>query len=487
MKKLNLVFCLGCAVATSVVMAGTVAAPRPVKDAAVQPAAAVSTLADALAAAYNNNPALQQKRQELMSSHQKIAQAKSGYLPTISSNVSISGNNVRNSGSAVDASAYNPDYTRTSTRQGQITVSQNLFAGGMTVADVLATDQSIRAAWADLLSTEQKTFLDVIKSYLDVINKLSIVDIRKANHLVMKKSYETAFEKHSIGEEPLTQVANAESELAAAEAELRTAEAEVIGARATLSAMIGGDISTIKKPDAPSALPKSLDQAISIAIDNNPDVIKAQFDHKSAEATIDKINGNFLPKVDLQASSTRQEQNIHSVNPGTDPSNSALGPDVRYTNNNTNNQVQLAMTYELYSGGKYSSQKREAHDAAVAKRIAIEGAKVSIAGNVKLTFESYQAAKANIENYKKQVKAQEVALNANRQEMEVGTKVLWDVLEAQRKFVQAQVNLINAEKTYFQSAYEMMHLLGGLHAKAMKLTVKYFDPESHYDTIKVGF
>ena len=523
MKNLSLFLCLGCALAAPVLAEKSVTptvttvgtASQNAKDAKIlaevskkpsnvvlnapavvstdvavietkEPLAApngpVSTLADALAAAYVNNNGLLQKRQELMYKHETIAQKKADYLPSVTSEIGLKGNKSLTSGSNKDK---NPgSYTsssRTSGRTGNVTIQQNLFAGGSTVAAVLSADQTIRGLWADLLANEQKTFSEVIKAYLDLISKISKVDVYKANNVALKKSYETAFEKHSIGEEPLTQVAIAESKLAGAEAELRTAEADVIGAKATLAALIGTEVINIAKPNAPTNLPQTLEASISMATDNNPAVIKAQFDHKAAEADIDEVEGKYyLPRIDLQAKSARDEPSVRSIY-------NVPSGDVRNSSNVTDHSVGVTMSYNLYSGGRYSSKKRELHDTAVSKRIAIEGAKTDIAGSVKSTFESYHAAKTNIDNYKKQVKAAEVALEATRQEMEVGTKVLLDVLNAQAELVKAQLGFIDAEKNFFQFAYQMVSLLGGLHAKAMKLTVNYFDPVAHYDNISVGF
>lgn len=520
MKNLGLMFCLGCALAAPVMakkaaaIAPTTVLDKTKKDEKVlaevstkpsnvvlnAPAVVstdvavietkeslaapvkgpVSTLADALASAYVNNPGLLQKRQELMSRHEKIAQAKADFLPSVTSEIGLKGNKSLISGTVKEKSS-TQNSARNSSRTGTITIEQNLFAGGSTIAAVLSADQTIRGLWADLLSNEQKTFSEVIKAYLDLINKTSKVDVYKANHVALKKAYETAFEKHSIGEEPLTQVAIAESKLAGAEADLRTAEAEVVGAKANLAALIGTEVVNIAKPIAPTNLPQTLEASISMATDNNPAVIKAQFEHKAAEADIDEVEGKYyLPKVDLRAKSQRDESSARNLYAG------GAG-DVRYSNNVTDHSVGVYMSYNLYSGGRYSSKKRELHDAAVSKRIAIEAVKTDIIGAVKSAFESYRAAQTNIENYKKQVKAAEVALAATRQEMEVGTKVLLDVLNAQAELVKAQLGFLEAEKNFFQFAYQMVSLLGGLHAKAMKLTVNYFDPVAHYDNISVGF
>jgi outer membrane protein TolC len=209
-------------------------------------------------------------------------------------------------------------------------------------------------------------------------------------------------------------------------------------------------------------------------------VIKAQYDFVASKAEIDKANGKLLPTVDLQASTNRDEASNKYVNP--------LFPNVRKDSiNTTNNVVKVEMKMDLYAGGRFSSKKRQAHEASVAKRLKIEAVKTELTGAVKSVYESYHAAKTNIENFKKQVKAAEVALEATRQEMDVGTKVLLDVLNAQKELVEAQLRLIDAEKNFFQFAFQMVSFLGGLHAKAMKLSVNYFDPATHFNRMPVGF
>ncbi|MDF3033992.1 MAG: hypothetical protein K0R76_946 [Alphaproteobacteria bacterium] len=99
-------------------------------------------------------------------------------------------------------------------------------------------------------------------------------------------------------------------------------------------------------------------------------------------------------------------------------------------------------------------------------------------------WETHVSAKANVHSYQTQVKANEVSLEGTRQEMLVGSKILLDVLNAQRDLVTSQLNLVRAKKSYYESAYNILALMGRLNVLDMKLKVKRYDPQVHYHDVR---
>jgi TolC family type I secretion outer membrane protein len=356
------------------------------------------TLLDALVGAYKNNPDLLATRQNVIAQHQQITQAKAGYLPQVTSEIGIKGTNATTSGSAKTMGVTGATDQQSSSRYGQVQAVQNLFAGGKTAATVLNVDKTIRSYWAQLLTKEQDTFTNVIKAYLDLIAKIATVDAYRGNCKALQKFYETSFEKQKIGEETITQVANAEAKLAKGEADLRGAEADLESAKAKYTSLTGLDYTNLEKPEPPKGLPETLDAALSLAIDNHPSVIDASYQHEAAKANIDKANGDFMPSVDLVGTSSRDEGSTRSKGYSLEYQRSY---DQRSSNYTTNNQLQLRVQYNLYNGGSYSSAKRQAHDTAVARRLNIENTKITLKANLTQAWQGYFAAKANIANYKK--------------------------------------------------------------------------------------
>lgn len=447
----------------------------------------VMTLADALIAAYDNNSTLQKTRREVLASHSKVTQAKAGFMPTIDAVANISGKRSKYDNDP------QPPYSQSQSSRSHglgagLQLTQNLFAGGETYASVMAADQNMRASWAGLMAAEQKVFSDVIKAYIDLITKLSTVNVRKAYRTAQQKNYDTSYEKHKIGEETVTQVAIAEANLMSADAELRNAESAVEGAKAAFVLQTGVNPGDLKAPLEPTGLPSSLDKALKIAFDNNPNILQAKFTHNVSKAELNKANAQFFsPKINLEASLGRDSNNARSQQLALNNQGQYSPNESRLWNRSVNHQVAVKMQYNLFSGGSYSSQRRAAHDTALSKRFAIEETKNTIQSNLVATYATMVAAKENIENFKKQVKAAEISVNATRQELEVGTKVLKDVLDQEYNLVKAQISQLEAENTYYTAAYKIVELLGGLHSKALKLDVAYFDPKKFYDESILGF
>jgi outer membrane protein len=92
-----------------------------------------------------------------------------------------------------------------------------------------------------------------------------------------------------------------------------------------------------------------------------------------------------------------------------------------------------------------------------------------------------------MESTQKQVAAQEVAVQGTTQEMAAGTKIMFDVLNAQSQLLQAKLDLITAIQNYYTYFYQMLSLQGKLTATGLELPVEIFHPEQNYNEIKNNF
>lgn len=450
----------------------------------IAPQYSAMDLEQALVAAYENNKAIIAARRETLAMHEKSSQAKAGFLPVINVSSSVSGNYGKNENS--NSSPQNPNSISTSNAHDMAAeIKQNVFNGGATLSNIEAADKSIRAYWANLVKTEQDTFINVISAYMDVLTKRSTVEVQKAYKAAMKQNYETSFEKHKIGEETITQVANAEAKLKDGEAKLVQAEAEAAKAEAVFFNVTGGvSAGNLKLPPKPKKISESLDKILQQALQNNPSIISARYEYESSKANVDAASAQLVsPSIDLNASTTYTHSGSRY-----DPSrNNPAAADSRYRSHQVNNKVGVSLSYNLYSGGSYSSQRREAHERALGKKFAIENTKSTITSETKGVFEAYKAAKANIQNFKQQVKAAQIAVDSTQQEVDVGTKVVKDSLDAQFNLLSAQIQYLQSKSDYYKTSYQLMALMGYLNAKDLKLKVNYFDPQKHFETTPVGY
>ena len=141
-------------------------------------AAPPETLTQALVEAYNNNATLQEQRASLRATDEDVPTALSGWRPTVAFTGSagrITGNETEQVeepsdhgfGADVPTSVKLPE-SRTEAI-GQIQLTQPIYSGGKVVAATRQAKNSVYAARAQLLATEQTVFLNVVNAYVTVI------------------------------------------------------------------------------------------------------------------------------------------------------------------------------------------------------------------------------------------------------------------------------------------------------------------------------
>lgn len=439
-------------------------------------AAHAISIRDALTAAYKNNQDLLAARQGVLATHEGIVQAKKGYRPTIQAQ-GTQGVSVSRQKSDANSISQN---TLQQNKSGTVQVNQNLFKGGADAATVAKTEFDIKSQWAQLKNAEQQIMQKVIQAYLDLYVKYASVEVYKANLVAAHKSYEAAHDKKQIGEETLTNEAAAEAQYAQAQAKLEQAKAAFETAQATFEQLT--NLKAPEKVDKPNEIletPKSLQELQEVALAYSPKIEQSKHDYDSEKSNKKIATGQLLPSIDLSASSSRQ-----AISPKTKIKGYTVQNQTQTT---VNNQAGLTITIPLYEQGNIRSQRRQAKDKIVQKRITMESIRREIIQACQQSYLSYIATKANLKNNEIQEKAQSIAVDSAQQEVEVGTKVLTDLLTQQTNLLNAKLSSIQNIQDYYQAMYQMLALQGKLTGEALKLDVEYFKPEDDYNQVKNRF
>jgi TolC family type I secretion outer membrane protein len=445
-----------------------------------------SSLKKALTDAYNNNTEIKDQRAAVRSTDESVPQALAGWRPTITAQASLTSQKGVNSGDAkkgLDIRFNQPPISGQliKTAQGTLSLKQNLYNGGGTIAQTHVADSNVRASRFQLLVIEQRIILNTIQAYLDLFAKISQIDRLKGNVETLRNALTTTQAKFSVGEETRTSVAQAQAQLDDGVAQLRTAEADLEGLKATYQRLTG--TTTALPITAPksilSILPKTSEEAFELAQHYNPSLKATAYDADAARHAIDQAKAGLLPKLDLQASVTRTFTKSRF-----DGTLNGITGSVVSNDRTINQQVILSFSLPIYEAGVARSKIRQAHSTSEQKRIAIETTRRQVKEQLTQAWENYLAAQANVQYYQDQVKSFKISLNGTEQEVTVGSKILLDVLNEQSKLLQAQLNLVSAERSLYLSAFQLLGAMGLLTAKALGLEVDYYDPEVYYNDIK---
>jgi outer membrane protein len=426
------------------------------------------SLTDALAAAYQSNPALQAQRAQLRATDEQVPQALSGWRPAIQAQGTYGAVRDDTTLNAPAASAVTHSRPLTAT----VTLSQNLFRGGQTVNATEQAESSVLAGRAGLTSAEQSILLNAVQAYMNVIRDEGVVGLNRNNVEVLKRQLEATRDRFRVGELTRTDVAQSEARLSGARTSLTQAEAQLTASRAAYAKVIGQAPGTLERPGAVANLPQSEEEAREIAVRANPDLIAARKSEEASRAAIKVAKGTLLPSFDVQA----------SYQYARDPS----------TTIRDNEETALigVLTVPLYQSGVEYSRVRQAKELNSQSRMQIAAVQRGVDEAVQNAWELLRSARANIISSQEQVKASEIALEGVKQEEQVGSQTTLDVLNAEQELLNARVSLVSAERDEAVAEYSLLAATGQLTAKNLQLPVKYYDPVKNYEEVRdkwIGF
>lgn len=423
--------------------------------------ASAETLREALSSAYVTNPTIQAERANQRANDENVNQANAGWRPTVIVTGDLGAQFTDQTINGVNISE-----TRLPSNAA-VTMTQPLYSGGTTVAQIESAEALVQAGRENLRSTEQDVLLDVVTVYLDVLQNHAVVQLNLNNEARLDRQLEAAQDRFNVGEITRTDVSQAEAALSRAAADRAQAEGNLIAARAAYARVVGNQPGQLEPPPPLPKLPKSEDAALAIAEKENPDLLSAVRTAESAKADIRATSGQLLPQVDLET------QAAHSRD------GSGAG------DANTTVRVRGVLTVPIYQAGAVHSGVRQQRDVHNQREIQVLEIRRLVEEGVTQSWEALETARARIVAGRAEVRANEIALEGVIQEAQVGSRTTLDVLDAEQDLLDSQVALVQAERDEYVAAYQLLDAIGRLDVRRLDLDVDAYDPEQHYkDTTK---
>lgn len=436
---------------------------------ALAPASAgAMTLTEALAAAYNNNPTLLAERAALRATDEQVPQALSGWRPTVQATGTIGG-----AWSDTNASEISGGGERSAVpRSIGLSVSQPIYSGGRTIAATARAEALVRAERARALAVEQQVFSDAVTAFMDVLQNQAVLELSINNEQVLRRQLEASNDRFRVGEITRTDVAQAESRLALAIADRIQAANNLEASRAIFERVVGVPPGRLTTPAERPALPANRDEALSLAAQNNPNVISALFTESAAREAVRQVRGELLPDLRIVGSVQRIENQTISGR----------------INNSASITAQI--TVPLYEAGSVYSRTREAQETVAQRRSQVDETRRAALQQATTAWETLQSNRARVESLRSQIRAAEIALEGVQQEASVGSRTVLDILNAEQELFNARVTLVRAQRDLLVSEFELAAATGRLTAADLNLPVPLYDFDKHYKAVRnkwIGF
>jgi outer membrane protein len=420
------------------------------------------TLQEALVRTYAGNPTITGQRANLRTLDEDVAIARAGARPTVSATAGV-----------------NQDLTRTGGGSGRninagIDLNYPLFTGGRVTNRIRSADERVLAGRATLRATEGDVFTEAVSAYMDVIRDRSIVTLNENQVRVLETNLQASRDRFEVGDLTRTDVAQSEARLQIARSNLARTEGQLTSSEENYRRVIGILPGDLQPPPPLPTLPGTADQAVDIALANNPDLVAVAAQIRAAGFDVTTARSGRLPT--LEAFTSGRATNYLGT------ASDQFGPGA--PNQTQQTSVGLQARIPIYQGGLVGAQVRQAQ--AFQSQLLEQGIEVErgVVAQTRAAFASYQAALEAIQSNEVAVAANQLALEGTRAEQTVGTRNVLDVLNAEQELLNSQVELVRARRDAYVAGFNLLNAMGQAEIDDLNLDGgALYDPVANYNRV----
>jgi len=422
--------------------------------------ASADTLRDALVSAYNTNPTLTGQRETLKGTDATVAIAKAAGRPQVNATVGLN-RTITQSGLLINGG-------KGPTVSAGVDLSYPLFSGGAVKNSVRAAKTRVDAGRATLRAVEGDVFTQAVSAYMDVIRDRAIVELNQNNVRVLDTNLQATQDRFQIGDLTRTDVAQSEARLQLGRSQLATSQGRLTGSEATYRQIIGHAPGVLAPPPPLPPLPTTADEAVRIALANNPDLISISRAAIAAGYDVNVARASRLPTLSGVVSED-YVRNLNNNSGGVIPSQGNA------------TSIGLSARVPIFQGGLPSARIRQAQAQQGAVLEQVVGTERAVVQAARAAFANYDAAQKAIQAETVAVQANELALEGNRAEQTVGTRTIIEVLNAEQELLNSQVLLVTAKRDAYVAGFQLLNAMGQAEARDLGLDGgPLYDPLGNY-------
>ena len=408
------------------------------------------TLLDALNQTYKNNIQLNAERENIKVSEEDVNISKADYKPslTLSGSKSFENTNTLKNQNGGTATKNDADPFTTS-----IKIEQTILDYGRDLT-LEKNKVSLTLAKAQLVKKEQDVLHDAINAFTNLILSREKLNINSKNLNLLIRQVENDKIRRDRGQITNTDVAQSESSLAGAQAQFAKSKSDLLISKLNYENIIGkiSDPNQLKKKtNAIVSLPSTLDEALNLSKQNNPDILIAKLDLEKSEKDLAISESDLKPTASLSLQRTYTDDLSATVD------------------EKEQDVLKATLSWPFYSGGKKRSTINKNSNLTNRKRLLLDDAVRTNETNVASAWSSLQSSESFLNSVKVQVSAAEIANEGIAAEYERGSRTTLDVIQSNSLLLSAQISLASSEKNYLMAQYSLLKAVGLLNSHYLKL------------------
>ena len=405
-----------------------------------------------------DNPSIQATEVRIQQAKERISQTRADYWPRLDATASASriwmpDNDYQDN--LFTARMFDPEAT--------IDDPQDYYRAGLTASWMLfdgferryRNRQALNAKYQTISARDDARRLllsSVSLSFLSAELARENIGIARAEEAFFKDLLEEAKNKRHIGTGSLSDELNFQIQVNAAIADRIQAEGAYRTALHSLAALLGladaslpthVELAPLEEASPDEMQVPDIEQMVAYALEHRPEILQGQLAIQNASLEKKMANSNNAPTINLTASvSGEREENT------------------RFEGDDFGNTIGLNMTFNLFSGGLYRAQAREAMQKEIEARKLLEALKISITSEIRNTV-------TNVITFQTQLKLQQSISRLSQEnrdlvekEYKAGQASLVRLNESQRALTTTQNRTALALVALRQSWWSLMSETG---------------------------
>ncbi len=405
------------------------------------------TLHHAFQLAVERDSALAAARYSLQAIQQKVPEARSALLPSLSSTASI---------------AYN--YSQTDITGFAVTRNYDSNNLSLNLTQTLfRLDDFINLQQAKLLIEQesnkfqaslQDLILRVAESYFDVLSAHESLAVAQAEKKAFAGSLDRAKATYRIGTTTITDKLEAQARFDLSVANVLSSENNYAVALHTLASIIEQTPTRLSKLIPNSDFSNLIEQRsmqtwVDIALSHNFEILQSTAAYQAAQKNMKKLRAQHFPSLDLVGSGNRSTSQSQF---------STAGQDITFSQVSIN----LQLTIPLYSGGLTSARVKQAIAEKERNKEQLEASKRKIALQTKKNYLAVVNGAQQIKALQQALLSSASALNATKTGIQVGVRTNLDLLNSQQQHFSTQRDLSVAKHSYLVNILRLQASSGEL-------------------------
>ena len=393
---------------------------------------------EAIKSTIENNPKVQIAYEKLEESKELIENAYNQKLPTITSTISGTYSNSETSTSKTTSTS------ETFTDKYKLTLSQNLYDAGEKNLEILRSKLLFDKEVINFKVTIQNLILSAIDGYLTVINYEKSLEASNKNFDSVSRFLDETKTKFNLGSATLYELQNAESAYAIAETNLFIAQQNYEVSKITFNRIVGlKPINLEEVVDINDNI--NLNNFIKNVEKNNYTLASLDNDIKNTNILLSKEKLSNKPSLDLSTSVEYSDSG--RLDTGTETTNGTIG---------------LTLTIPIFQKNNDKSDIRKYQSQLLQSELTYDDTKQDLKIQASNLYKNYLISKSNISSNNKQLQSIQTSLESIKEEYNIGTKTITDLIEAESELLNINVNYHASKKDMILNYFNIMALEGSL-------------------------